>query len=133
MKALIRLCLVGSIAFSFALAVPLAAQDAACDAEPRWLTVTVVGSEFIDAEGEVSELFRDGNQGAQMLDRCRGYISISEDRRIRPGGVSQANIDISYRDGSLRFYFVKESVQDICAAVSDCADATDGLDDGTPR
>ena len=92
------------------LAVPLAAQDAACDAEPRWLTVTVVGSELINAEGEVSELFRDRNQGAVMLDRCRGSISISEDRRptrAEPGGVSQASVVIYEDDGSLRVYFVE--------------------------
>ena len=104
------------------------AQDSTCDAEPRYLVVTVVGSDTV-RDGERDEFWTDADVGTYMLDRCR--ISQSQPFRTYPArerpdlaDEAQASFMI-YRDAdSFTWYYVRESLHDICAVLADCADAT---------
>ena len=106
------------------------AQDTACDAEPRYLVVTVVGSEWVEIDGTSNESLRDVfGGGVRMFDRCE-YAGLTLDgsgvNRRRPDldGQHGAIATLHFRDGSYALYFVRESLHDICAVLADCADAT---------
>ena len=104
-------------------AFPLGAQDS-CDADPRWIVVTIVGSVLLDPDGEPVPEMEDAGQGARMLDRCE-IIQIAEVRQARVGGNSQALIQVSQGPGTTTtLWYVRESVEEICAAMDDCGDAT---------
>ena len=103
------------------------AQDSACDAEPRYLVVTVVGSDTV-REGQVDEFFKDADKGAFMLDRC-DYARVhfsgpSHGDRPDLADVMQATIIVNRNRDTLTLYHVRESLHDICAVLADCADAT---------
>ena len=114
------------------LAVPLAAQDI-CEATPRWLIVTVVGTEIIN-----TEMQREGEpvtalNGIMVLDRCSGGdwpVTFSEYISNLPGGRAQAQIwvrrddDAFGEDAGWWVYYVRESVHDICSVLEDCGDAS---------
>ena len=111
-----------------ALAFPLVAQEP-CDADPRWLVVTVAGVRMIDSElqpigdEEPTEMI----SGVTVLDRCgRGTLTIHEDEgELRDLGRGRANIWTRHEgiDGYW-IYYVRESVHDVCAVLADCVDAT---------
>ena len=111
-------------------ASPVAAQEPSCDADPRWLVVTVVASRMSNDDGEMEYVredgervpFRDFSLGALMLDRCEGYYGFGS---AGAEAFTGAQTTVSIRGGTTNtFYYVRESVHDICAAISDCADAT---------
>ena len=113
------------LACMVACAWPVAAQEASCDADPRWLAVTVLQSRM-SHDGKEAQLaggqpFRDFNLGVQMLDRCVGDLQIGS---TEGGTVLGVQTSVVIQQGTTTtVYYVRESVQDICAAVSDCADA----------
>ena len=62
-----------------------------------------------------------GYRGIEMIDRCE-IIGI---REARGHSDARSVITLPYSiPDNLEINYVKESVQDICAAVDDCADAT---------
>ena len=69
-----------AVAFIFATGIPnpasVIAQDAPCDARPRWLVVTVVSVTLSDALDDTEDV-EFGHRGAQVMDRC-GIIAIRE-------------------------------------------------------
>ena len=118
------------IAVALIVAPPLSAQEEVCDAEPRWLVVALVGSDVTGKDGESIEAFKDRRIGDKMLDRCgwpRRGVAIKEHREFRPGGVSQSAIFVPFGDADSGWryerLYVRQSVQDICAALNDCGDA----------
>ena len=105
----------------------IVAQDAPCDAEPRYRVVTGVGSDTV-REGQVDEFFKDADKGAFMLDRC-DYARVefsgpSHGDRPDLADVMQATIIVNRNRDTLTLYHVRESLHDICAVLADCADAT---------
>ena len=99
-----------------ALSAPAVAQDAPCDARPRWLVVTVVAGVFEPNEGEDDVVV---SLGARIVDRC--FIgSVSE---LSDEGPAKSFLRLRFRNGE-ETIAVAETVQQICAAVDDCADAT---------
>ena len=103
------------------------AQDKPCDARPRWLVVTVVRGDLYvraedDAGWEKSEVFSK-ETGAQMLDRCVASWSGIEESDAEP--PIQSVFSVQGAD-SFFTYYVAETVQEICAVLDDCGDATTG-------
>ena len=103
------------------------AQDSTCDAEPRYLVVTVVGSETV-RDGQRDEFFRDAGRGVNMIDRCGGAtVQIGQSApgdRPDLADLAQATIVVHYDSEDFTIYWVRESLHDICAVLADCADAT---------
>ena len=104
------------------------AQDSVCDAEPRYLVVTVVGSDAV-REGERDEFFTDADVGAYMLDRCRTsqsqpFLTFPASERPDLADEAQASFMINWDADSFIRYYVRESLHEICAVLADCADAT---------
>ena len=63
---------------SFAL--PIAAQTP-CDADPRWIVVTVVRSEWTNADGQRNVALTDIFLGELLFDRCEGQeVTMGEPR-----------------------------------------------------
>ncbi len=107
------------------------AQDSTCDAEPRYLVVTVVGSATY-FDGQRAEVLADMGLGTNMFDRCGG-TAVMIGQAGGPGAVladhprlaeAQAAITVHRSDGDFTTYLVHESLHDICAVLADCADAT---------
>ena len=104
------------------------AQDKPCDARPRWLVVTVVRSDLYvraedDAGWKKSEVFSKDEMGAQMLDRCVGSWSGVGESDAEP--PIQSVFSVQGAD-SVFTYYLAETVQEICAVLDDCGDATTG-------
>ena len=101
--------------------IPVVAQNAPCDADPRWMVVTVVQAEAIDHESNSVRTF-DHLAGLRILDRCR-IVHIAE-----LVGNESAAAQIQMRHDAIsdttQLLLVKEPVQDICMAMRDCGDAT---------
>ena len=98
----------------------------ACEAKPRWLLVTVVEQETRvqgdkDEWKNIEEVLEISfpDESATMIDRCE--ISIISEAGLDTKG--KARIHTS-KAGTFTFYTVKESLQDICSVLPDCADAT---------
>ena len=113
---------------SFAL--PIAAQTP-CDADPRWIVVTVVRSEWTNADGQRNVALTDIVLGELLFDRCEGQeVTMGEPREREQAtqslslGVAQTRIVVRLGSGERLTYYVLESLHDICAAVDDCGDAT---------
>ena len=104
------------------------AQDEQCDARPRWLVVTVIDGWFVlDADSERLDV----PPGARFMDRCE-FVYVAEitgDEALEDyqlGWVAGARTVINASSYAENFtqYFVRETVQEICAVLDDCADAT---------
>lgn len=109
----------------------LSAQEP-CLVRPRWIAVTVVGGTFT-LSGQTSRV----GSGARLIDRC-GPSEIVYVAELGPHWRNEEAV-AAYRDGArtninmaprvtrddnFTTYYVKETVQDICAAMDDCGDAT---------
>ena len=103
------------------------AQDSTCDAEPRYLVVTVVGSDTV-RDGQRDEFFRDAGRGVYMIDRCAGEaVTIGQSAfgdRPDLADLAQATITVHYTNEVFTMYHVRESLHDICAVLAEWADAT---------
>ena len=98
--------------------VPVVAQDSPCDADPRWLLVTVIESRIYRATGEHVDLA----VGQQLLDRC-GIEGIVQTNPISE--PPRSTIVMRTDSDSARWEITaRESPQDICRALRDCGDAT---------
>ena len=100
----------------------------ACEANPRWLLVTVVEQELLMEDDEVgfkrSDTFSYSVERKELLDRCE--ISLIDEARKE---VANASAKITQSSpGVLIYFYVKESLQDICSVLPDCADATSPKD-----
>ena len=96
----------------------------ACEAKPRWLLVTVVEREVLteDDEGKFkrSDWLTNSEEREELLDRCE--ISLIDEGR---GEVANSSAKVTKSSpGFLTYLYVKESLQDICSVLPDCADAT---------
>ena len=121
--AAIVVALVGGVA---------AAQSEPCDARPRWLAVTVVGG--LVAAGAV-EPFEVG-VGVKLLDRCGpspiGSVSELSGDEVAAGSQEahaaggRTMMTAGQLPNAYFIYYVRETVQEICAVLDDCADATAG-------
>ena len=107
---------------------PAAAQDDDCDADPRWLVVTVVYSRI--ASG--GEGF-DTATGVRTVDRCDVDTMSEVDpdkenpilRRMWNAGARTELFGGDGPDTWSYWYYVRETIHDICAVLNDCADATE--------
>ena len=99
-----------------------------CDADPKWLVVTVV-----DGTGRLGDQNLTVGTGARFLRRCEiVYIGTLKEteyyadsyNRARDAGAQTVINTSNTGAESFTQYFVKETVHAICAAVNDCADAT---------
>ena len=108
-----------------------AQEDEKCAASPRWVAVTVVKAHLKTSKQEMEMA-----AGVQLLDRCYGD-------QVQVGEISATSRDPKYvaasSEGAKSFvwqtsgtgdnivmltFFVKETVQQVCAAMDDCGDAT---------
>lgn len=99
-----------------------------CDADPKWLVVTI-----IDGEGRMGDQDLAVSTGTRFLQRCNivyiaalketEYYAESYNRARDAGARTVINTSNTLAE-SFTQYFVKETVHAICAAVNDCADAT---------
>ena len=111
-----------------------------CTARPRWIAVTLVDG-YVDRwpeDGGEPERTSFGPAGRlRLLDRCTLHgnavpWAVWELTEPNPGFEREmaaysagARTRITFfEDDSFRTAFVKESVQEICAAMADCGDAT---------
>ena len=106
----------------------IAQQDESCDANPRWLLVTVVRSAG-RLPGEDEKTQYSGEERLELVDRCAGdSFGISEHQGESEDIESEIWWTIvSQVTGETMAWtkiWVKESLHDICRAVRDCADAT---------
>ena len=96
----------------------------ACEANPRWLLVTVVEqkgwTQQDDGEFKPSEVFSYRGEVRELIDRCE-ISSIGESGSLSAN--SRARI-IKSSPGALIHVYVKESLTDICGVLPDCADAS---------
>ena len=109
-----------------------AQEDEKCAASPRWLAVTVVKAHIATSTQEIEM-----PAGVQLLDRCyygdqvevRDISATSKDPKD-VAASSEGAKSIVWQASStgdnivVRTFFVKETVQQICAAMDDCGDAT---------
>ena len=120
------------------LAAPAAAQSSnpvPCSASQRWILVTVVaGGSFFPGTGDPIPAFT----GPQLVDRCQfigdgrsDFDSISPLTETQPGIVpgaveAGARTQIIQRITgiSITVLSVRETIQEICAVMDDCSDAT---------
>lgn len=114
--------------------VPADAQESACDAQPRWLAITVVSGTTIG----IGDRPIQSSTGVQLADRCEDtkLTFVSELDPISHGGDgaeafaqgAKSRLHFYYirsdDDVVFRVLFVKETVQQLCAAMHDCGDAT---------
>lgn len=96
----------------------------ACEANPRWLLVTIVKQEVLleDDEGDYkrSDALSYSVERKELLDRCK--IALIDEAR---NNVANASTKITQSSpGALMYLYVKESLQDICSVLPDCADVT---------
>ena len=126
--------------FLIAPATAIAQKEKSCDASPRWLLVTVVAQKVWIKSDETDQLepfqaLTRTDEHLNLLDRCG--VKVFSDYTIHQGsskypGDSDDNVATEITDHtqsngkttSLEILWVKESLQEICAAVRDCADAT---------
>ena len=115
-------------------AVPANAQDSRCDAQPRWLAVTVVSGTTIGLGDRPIQAVT----GVQLVNRCEDtrLTFVSELDPTSHGGDGAEAFDQGAKsrlhfyyirsddDAIFRVLFVKETVQQLCAAMDDCGDAT---------
>ena len=120
---------VAAVAALLLLAAPVAGQEEKCDAKPRWIAVDVVRGYVDNNHGGFETL-----SGLQLVDRCKGF-AVTE---VRGGArsmaqeaaadgarsvISQINLDSNGKVAVSVYYYVRESVHQICAAMDDCGDA----------
>ena len=103
-----------------------------CNANPRWILVTVVDREYYTKEDGILKktevLSWSSPKGDFVLvDRCE-VTSITSIYDARRRGFSKDAIkyksEIYTDSGGLEVFRVKESLQDLCRAMKDCVDAT---------
>ena len=110
-------------------------QEQECNAKPRWIAATVLEHTVGPMDGQWEDIRFDG--GLQLLDRCEFYGkgSIRAAEIGRDGGDGQSVITVikfqpaNDNTGTESFFLVsrwvlKETVQQLCAAMDDCGDAT---------
>ena len=101
-------------------------QQEECAASPRWLVVTVVYGHRISEDGERFEL----PNGVDAIDRCKAAQMSELDADSQDPGRqwvwnAGARTQLSNRRGHPVWrYYVKETLQEICAALEDCRNAT---------
>lgn len=115
------------------------AQDA-CTARPRWIAVTLVDG-YVDRwpeDGGELERTSFGPAGRlRLLDRCTlhgnavpwAVWELTEpnpalEREMAAYSAGARTRITFFEDDHFRTAFVKETVQEICAAMADCGDAT---------
>ena len=118
------------------LTVPVHAQEGgSCTANPRWILATVLEVETILLNvktgklEKVHVLSRKIPEGRlQMFDRCspNQILDMSVNRVSDTGAKS--HIEVTTWKGQemtgIANYFIKETLNDLCHAMRDCADAT---------
>ena len=112
------------------LSVPGMVMGEPCDARPRWLVVTIVRLDWYSQRGDGEGLEKQeplsgdvvGGGRSEMLDRCNGTWLISDKTSFEEHPI-QSEISINAPDSTL-VYGVVESVQEICAVLDDCGNAT---------
>ena len=117
-RTLIRVLVVATwlVALPASGQAPAAGNAAGCDLDPRWLYVTVVGSEIVNTEtGDRLDL---STSGPQLVDRCRIRFIGLTDPSLQPSTSPLPTI-VTLDDGQY-FLYVAESVVDICRALPDC-------------
>ena len=136
-RARVRLYAVAMLAMCLWTAGTATAQEQ-CTARPRWIAVTVVTALFLSSDGTSTDTFP-LQSGVQLLDRCDSEEStvsvnqLTEDVTVPRKAAAYragARTEISWfrgppSDVSGFEYYVAETVQDICAAMDDCGDATE--------
>ena len=117
-----------------------AQEDEKCAASPRWIAVTVVKA-HLQTPTQHIEL----GAGVQLLDRCYGHqvqvgeILATNRNPLYVAAQSEgARSFFSQTSGTgdntvLQTFFVKETVQQICAAMDDCGDATRAREESGQR
>ena len=131
-----------AVVMAFGPVVTSLAAQAPCDARPRWLAVTVVGgwSLFTDGGERVGETIDIAGPQLRLLDRCwlgeSPYIgpvnplyrdSLDDHQAIWTAGgrtVIRATNSDENQFYPFHVLYLRETVQDICAAMDDCGDAT---------
>lgn len=115
-----------------------AQEDEKCAASPRWIAVTVVKAHL-----ETSTQEMEMAAGVQLLDRCYGdqtqvrEISATSRNPKHTAATSEGAKSFVWQTSGtgdnivMQTYFVKETVQQICAAMDDCGDATRGREEGS--
>ena len=97
------------------------ALRAQCDANPRWLLVTVTDVSYVNfrttERTDVDVLNRQ-----QMIDRCE--VDKVDEQSTSQSAVLTITAAGTPVPDSFTLLFVDETPQEICAAVRDCADAT---------
>ena len=108
-----------------------AQEDEKCAASPRWIAVTVVKAHLETPKQEMMKA-----AGVQLLDRCYGdqvqvgeIPSTSRNPKYVAASSEGAESFVWQASGTgdnivMQTFFVKETVQQICAAMDDCGDAT---------
>ena len=123
--------------FLIAPATAIAQKEKSCDASPRWLLVTVVAQKYWIKSDETDQLepFPAGtstDEHLKLLDRCGVKVFSDYQGSSKYPGDSDDNVATEITDHTqsngktmgFGIFWVKESLQEICAAVRDCADAT---------
>ena len=108
----------------------IAQQGESCDANPRWLLVTVVRGEFwMKPESGDTKTEHFNEERLQLVDRCHADIFTVLHYRDEDENIA-AEIRWAYmsdKTGEVSSWskiWVKESLQDICRVMRDCEDAT---------
>ncbi len=127
------ICCLYMLAPTFAIAQ----QDESCDANPRWLLVTVLQSGFWmeDEEGVLKRFPPNDNDQDDsypegklwLVDRCEDVDIHSHTGEPNAPSTTRINISTFSDRGileSVTRLWVKESITEICSSVRDCADAT---------
>lgn len=132
MKNLLAVAVLGGTMTAVPWSGASAQDDEKCDAKPRWIAVTVVEGWFESSAPQTLEM----DSGEQLLDRCM-ILGVDWDVRelkatsrrgtaVTKGARTSFSASRSMDDGGWIMYtfLVKETVQQICAAMDDCGDAT---------
>ena len=114
------------VAAAVFVAVPSYAQDQSCGGDnPDWLLVTLVKEVSIfDSEWHESEV---NEQALLKVCSIRTILVVEEGTRIVFHQYSQFDPDV------IGWWYVAETLAEICAALQTCGDATRGLTDAAPR
>ena len=107
-----------------ALSIPAAGQSGSCNADPRWLLVTVIfRQDALKLEDEWKWSDSSVTRRA-LIDRCEITYIGSTEGEVDQYPPSATRMTLGLSDSSFSYLWVLESLQDICLAVSDCVDAT---------
>lgn len=110
--------------------------EKSCDADPRYLLVTVTGRQLLFKNAKTTKfeevkLPEKFTKRIELLDRCDGYTfshtpyPTKEFENDDMGNTTATKL--TYEDGgahSIERLRIRESLSDLCRAMKDCVDAT---------